>query len=176
MNIFFQIIENTPHEIAMGHKIWFKTADGCDAISATANASGFTPLIAIARYFDWDYDMVAQAAAACNEKGKVLIVRTVTPTLILVPATKGRGNTEKIRFDYLDALHQINPKCLNFTHYGFLQGRFPSNEVSVVLDILLGPYIPRSVHMLVIDIDERRSNEFYKLMRPALPMSETGVP
>ena len=168
MNINFQIIKNTPDEIYMGHKIWFEPVPGCDVVSATANAPGFTPLIAIARHFGWDYDMIARAAAACNEEGKVIALRTLTPTLMLVPATKGRANS-KLMWGYLKALHDLNPKSLHITHYGFLQGRFPAIEISRVLDQLLGRHLPSSLQMLTVDIDERRSREFYNLMTPSLP-------
>ena len=100
MNLSFNAITNTPDEIAMGHKIWFEPIPKCDVISATANAPGFTPLIAIARHYGWNYDLIARASAACNDSRGVTIVQSVTPTLVLVPATKGRGNTDDIMFDY----------------------------------------------------------------------------
>lgn len=169
MNINFQIIKNTPDEIYMGHKIWFNPVLGCDVVSATANAPGFTTLTAIARHFDWDYDLIEHAAAACNVSNRTLFLRTVTPTLMLVPATKGRGNNEKITHSYLNALHEVKPKSLHFTHYGFLQGRLPATEVSWVLHRLLGQLLPTSLQMITVDIDERRSREFYNLMTPSLP-------
>jgi len=169
MNINFQVIKNTPDEIYMGHKIWFKAVPGCDVVSATANAPGFTPLIAVARHFGWDYDMIERAAAACNASNKVRFLRTVTPTLMLVPATRGRGDNEKITYAYLTALHELRPKSLHFTHYGFLQGRFPAAEVSWVLHRLLGQQLPTSLQMITVDIDERQSHAFYKQMCPSLP-------
>lgn len=169
MNINFQIIKNTPDEIYMGHKIWFKAVPGCDVVSATANAPGFTPLIALARHFGWDYDMIERAAAACNASNKVRFLRTVTPTLMLVPATRGRGDSEEITLNYLDVLHELRPKCLHITHYGFLQSRLPVLEVSWVLDRILGQLLPTSLQTITFDIDERRSQDFYKLMRPTLP-------
>lgn len=48
----------------------------------------------------WNYDLIARASAACNDSRGVTIVQSVTPTLVLVPATKGRGNTDDIMFDY----------------------------------------------------------------------------
>ena len=160
----------------MGHKIWFEPIPKCDVVSVTANAPGFTPLIAIARHYGWNYDLIARASVACNESRVVTIVQSVTPTLVLVPATKGRGNTADIMFDYLGALDAIKPKCLHFTHYGFLQGRIPTKEIAIVLDNLLGGYIPRSIHSLIFDIDIRRSHEFYCLMRPTLQEAESDDP
>ena len=63
MHLTFNVIKNTLDEFTMGHKIWFEPVPGCDVISATANAPGFTPLIAIARHFGWDYGMLVRAAA-----------------------------------------------------------------------------------------------------------------
>ena len=97
-----------------------------------------------------------------------ILVRAVTPTLILVPVTKGRGSRRNIEYGYLKALHQLEPKCLHFTHYGFLQGRLPSVEVSCFLNLLLGQLLPKSLHILNVDIDERRSQEVFNLMRAAL--------
>jgi hypothetical protein len=176
MNLSFNEITNTEDEIAMGHKIWFEPIHGCDVISATANAPGFTPLIAIARHYGWNYDLIARASAACNESRAVSIVQSVTPTLMLVPATKGRGKTDAIMFDYLGALHAIKPKCMHFTHYGFLQGRFPEKEIAKVLDILLSGYIPHSIHSLIFDVDIRRSCELYRLMRPTLHTDDGDDP
>lgn len=168
MNINFQIIKNTSNEIFMGHKIWFQAVPRCDVVSATANAPGFTPLIAVARHFGWDYDMI-ERAAACNASNKVRLMRSVTPTLMLVPATKGRGDSEELTFNYLDVLHELRPKCLHITHYGFLQSRLPVLEASWVLNRILGQMLPTSLQMITFDIDKRRSEDFYRLMSPSLP-------
>jgi hypothetical protein len=172
MNLSFHTISNSPDEIAMGHKIWFEPVPGCDVISATANAPGFTPLIAIARHFSWDYDMLERAAAACNEKGEVLIVTSVVPTLILVPATKGRGNTDGVMWDFVKALSATEAQCLHFTHFGFLQSRLPQQEVAVILDYFLSLILPHTLKSITFDIDERRIKQLYGLMRPTLPENE----
>jgi hypothetical protein len=172
MHLNFHVIENTHDEIAMGHKIWFEPVPGCDVISATANAPGFTPLIAIARHFSWDYDMLERAATACNEKGEVLIVTSVVPTLILVPATKGRGNTGKVMWDFINALAATEAQRLHFTHFGFLQSRLPKQEVAVILDYFLGLILPRTLQSITFDIDERRIKQLYGLMRPTFPDDE----
>jgi hypothetical protein len=175
VHLNFHIINNTHDEIAMGHKLWFEPIHGCDVISATANAPGFTPLIAIARHYGWDYDMLARASNTCNVSGEVVIVQSVTPTLVLVPATKGCAPIGAIMADYLRALRAINPNCLHFTHYGFLQGHFPTSEVAVVLNGLLGGLLPHSIRALIVDVDIRRSAEFYNLMRPALPTNRSAA-
>jgi hypothetical protein len=175
MHLNFRVIKNSHDEIAMGHKIWFEPVPGCDLISATANAPGFTPLIAIARHYDWDYNMLAQASNACNASGEVIIVQSVKPTLVLVPATKGCIPIGGIMADYLSALRAIKPICLHFTHYGFLQGHFPTSEVALVLNGLLGSFLPYSIRALIVDVDIRKSTEFYNLMRPVVSTNNTAA-
>lgn len=172
MNLSFHTISNSPDEIYMGHKIWFEPVPGCDVISATANAPGFTPLTAIARHFGWDYGMLERAATACNEKGEVLIVTSVVPTLILVPATKGHGNTRKLMWDFINALAATEARCLHFTHFGFLQSRLPQQEVAVILGHFLDLVFPDTLKSITFDIDVRRIKQLYGLMRPTLPDDE----
>jgi len=43
MELWFGVVHNTVDEISMGHKLWFELFPGSDAVSGTANASGFTP-------------------------------------------------------------------------------------------------------------------------------------
>lgn len=42
-------------------------------------------------------------------------------------------------FDYLRALDAIKPKCLYFTHYGFLKGRIPAKEIASAVVYLASP-------------------------------------
>jgi hypothetical protein len=76
--------------------------------------------------------------------------------------------------DFTRALRAIKPKCLHFTHYGFLQGHFPKSEVEVVLNGLLGASISLFVQTLIVDVDIRKSTEFYKLMRPVLTTNHSA--
>jgi hypothetical protein len=150
----------------MGHKIWFHPAAGCDAISATANAPGFTPLVAVARHFAWDYGMLEAAASACNDKGEIAIVTSTVPKLFLVPATKGHGEVKFLITDLLKATANVGAQGLHFTHFGFLQGRVPEEEISVVLDEILSLRISLTLQRIVFDIDVRAERRLYNLMRP----------
>jgi hypothetical protein len=166
MDTVIRAVSNTADEILAGHKLWFSPVDGCDGISATANAPGFTPLIAVARRLGWDYDLMQSAAHTCNQTNEVAVVRQVTPTLILVPATRGRGDAEALAFDLLGALHASKVQNLHMTHFGFLQGRFPGSEIATVLSMLFkyGPTLP--LKRLVVDVDARSERAFYELIRP----------
>lgn len=166
MDIYFRGIGNSHDEISMGHKYWFQPAVGCDAMSATANVTGFTPLIAAARHFGWDYGVLEAAASACNDKGEVAIITAVVPKLFLVPATKAKGNSKFLIEDLLKAVIEVAIEGLHFTHYGFLQGHFPEEEISDILRAILSSYPHPTLQRFVFDIDIRAKDRLYDLMRP----------
>jgi hypothetical protein len=167
MRMAFRTIVNTPHEIQMGQKIWFRGIEGYDTVSVTANNSGFTPLDAVRRFFGFDYDLMNQAATACNNAGEVAVVRTLSPRLLLVPKTRGRGNTEFFIEDLFQAATAICAVNLHFTHYGFLQGRFPKEEALTVIEAMLSPRLATTIERVVIDVDERVVDKFIKELRSA---------
>ncbi len=167
MDIHFRTIRNSHDETSMGHKIWFPPTTGCDVISATANAPGFTPLIAVARHFGWDYGHLETAAAACNNRREIAIVTSVAPTLFLVPATKGRGDAKFLIKDLLRAISEVGCQGLHFTHFGFIQGRLPDQEVTEILREILSPDLTTSLKNFVFDIDVRAEKSLYSLLRPS---------
>ncbi len=150
----------------MGHKLWFLPATGCDAISATANGAGFTPLTAAARHFGWDPVSLGQATDACNARRQVAVVNDIAPTLFLVPQTKGVADAQFLIKDLLRAVSKVGVNGLHFTHYGFLQGRFPTREIADVLHELLDPGTGSRLTRLVFDIDHRMASSLYSLMQP----------
>ncbi len=166
MDIYFRVIGNTHDETSMGHKYWFRPAADCDAISVTANAQGFTPLIAVARHFGWDYGMLEAATSACNDREEIAIVTAVVPKLLLVPATKGRGDAKFLIRDLLKATTEVATEGLHFTHFGFLQGQFPEEEISDILSEILSPRRHLTLQRFVFDIDARAEDRLYGLMRP----------
>jgi hypothetical protein len=166
MDLRFRVVLNTPDETAMGHKYWFEPVPDCDSISATANTDGFTPLFSIARHFCWDYGRLQAAAATCNERAEIAVIPLVTPTLFLVPATKGRADANFLIQDLLAALSTSDKKRLHFTHYGFVQGRLPELEVAAVLAGVLTPRSTVALESLVFDIDGRAKDQLYRLITP----------
>jgi len=166
MDIEFRTIRNTHDETSMGHKMWFHPAARCDAISATANAPGFSPLAAVARHFAWDYEMLETAASACNDRGEIAIITSTVPTLFLVPATRGHGDAKFLITDLLKATAKVGAQGLHFTHFGFLQGRFPEEEITVVLDEILSLRVPLTLQRFVFDVDIRAESRLYDLIRP----------
>ena len=166
MDLHFRSIANTPDEISMGHKLWFHPASGCDAVSATANTHGFTPVRAAATHFGWDLALVEAAAEACNRRGEIAVVNSAAPMLFLVPATKGRGNTNYLIRDLLRAVSAADADGLHLTHFGFLQGRFPEDEIADVLTEILAPRLPLCLRRVVFDIDSRAESKLHGLIRP----------
>lgn len=83
-----------------------------------------------------------------------------------MPATKGHGHAKFLITDLLKAASEIAVQGLHFTHFGFLQGRFPEEEISDILGEILSPHLPRTLQRLVFDIDVRAESSLYGLMRP----------
>ena len=156
---------HTYDEVVMGHKIWFPESIESDVISATANSEGFTPLTAIARKYDWDRQLVEAASAQCNSRGQIAIVKEVKPTLLLVPSTKGNGNTEFLIKDLIKAANAVSADVLNFTHFGFVQNKLPVKEVESILNFMIDKSLVSSVRVVVWDIDFRFKKEMVNLWK-----------
>lgn len=165
MEIIFRQMPHTYDEVVMGHKIWFPESIESDVISATANSEGFTPLTAIARKYDWDRQLVEAASAQCNSRGQIAIVKEVKPTLLLVPSTKGNGNTEFLIKDLIKAANAVSADVLNFTHFGFVQNKLPDKEVESILNFMMDKSLVSSVRVVVWDIDFRFKNEMVNLWK-----------
>lgn len=163
MDLRFRPVSHTNDEIEMGHATWHYPVAECDAVSATANTNGFTPLTAIVRTLGLDREVIGQAAQKCNKKQEVCVVGT-QPTLFLVPATKGIGNADFLIKDLIEATKIAEAKSLHMTHFGFMQSILPCSEVSSVLHYLFAN--SRSIHLskLVIDIDHRVEDQLYGLL------------
>ena len=156
---------HTYDEVVMGHKIWFPESIESDVISATANSEGFTPLSAIARKYEWDRQLVEAASTQCNSRGQIAIVKEVKPTLLLVPSTKGNGNTEFLIKDLIKAANAVSADVLNFTHFGFVQNKLPVKEVESILNFMMDKSLVSSVRVVVWDIDFRFKNEMVNLWK-----------
>jgi hypothetical protein len=165
MEIIFRQMPHTYDEVVMGHKIWFPESIESDVISATANSEGFTPLTAIARKYDWDRQLVEAASAQCNSRGQIAIVKEVKPTLLLVPSTKGNGNTEFLIKDLIKAANAVSADVLNFTHFGFVQNKLPAKEVDSILNFMMDKSLVSSMRVVVWDIDFRFKNEMVNLWK-----------
>ena len=176
MKIEFIPNVRTSLEIQWGGCWYAYKAPTQTAISATANANGYTLLKAYARAFGWDYDLIEAAANDCNEKGQVAILAHVQPTLLLVPKTKANKSVFEITKDLIEAVNALGLKELHFTHYGFVQNKLPKNEVAEILTFLLNPKLATTLETVYWDIDTRVAKELkllYANMRYKLVSNES---
>lgn len=172
MEIIFREMPHTYDEVVLGHKIWFPESIESDAISATANSGGFTPLTAIARRYGWGdvggRDLIEQSSRECNQIGEVAVINDVKPKLLLVPKTKGKAEVAFLIDDLITAANAISVDVLNFTHYGFVQNKLPKEEVNSILRVMLSPQTKSTIRVVVWDIDFRFKKEMialWKMMR-----------
>ncbi len=169
MRLIFCVREHTFDEIYMGQQLGFPAIQGVDAISATANARGFTPLTAIARTYGWEREQLEMASADCNQRQEIAVVNPLTPCLLLVPKTRGDSgwlpNADRLLIDLLAAAKHLRLGSLHFTHFGFLQGRPPEMEMRRILEMLLSPLHTPTLNVMYWDIDRRGLNALINLHR-----------
>jgi hypothetical protein len=169
MRVIFCVREHTFDEIYMGHQLGFPAIHGVDAISATANARGFTPLTAIARTYGWEREQLESASAGCNQRQEVAVVSALSPCLLLVPKTRGDSgwlpNADRLLIDLLAAATHLRLGSLHFTHFGFLQGRPPEIEMRRILELILSPLHTPTLNVMYWDIDRRGLNSLINLYK-----------
>ena len=163
MKFIFRVHVHTEGEIQMGHKLGFSGLQGVDAVSATANHDGFTPLTAAARIYGWDRDLITRASQQCNDRKEVAIVHQVTPTLLLVPKVTGKTSykytVEGCAIDLLMAAKHLKIKSLHFTHFGFMQSHKVAEDFRKVLEIFLNPLNDMPLEEVIWEIDYRGLRE-----------------
>ncbi len=159
MKITFRVHVHTEDEIRFGNKLGFSGVAGVDAVSATANVDGFTPLDVAARSYGWDRDLIAAASTQCNQRKEVAIVHQLTPTLLLVPRIAGKASykhtVEGCAIDLLMAVKHLKIKRLHFTHFGFMQSSKAEQDFKSILEIFLNPLIELPLEELIWEIDFR---------------------
>ena len=176
MNIYFRSQKHTDHEIQMGHKLSFSLdsafankysfiLDNC--VSATANLEGFTTLKAIARVCKWDDEPLKFYANIVNKYHCIRTLSEFSPTLILLPQTRGstkyKAAPEYYISEILKSATYHNIKRLQFTHYSFIRDRFPEREISSIFKILLNPLIATNLNTFIFEIDSRYVEHATKL-------------
>lgn len=159
MKIVFRVHVHTEDEIQIGHKLGFTGLEGVDAVSATANPEGFTPLTAAARIYGWDRDVITRASEQSNARREVAIVDQVTPTLLLVPKVTRKTSyeltVEGCAIDLLMAAKHLKIKSLHFTHFGFMQSHKVAQDFRKILEIFLNPLSDLPLEQMIWEIDYR---------------------
>ncbi len=163
MEIIFREMPHTYDEVVMGHKLWFPESIESDVISATANIDGFTPLTAISRKYGWRNDLLTAASAQCNIRNEIAVIKELNPTLLLVPSTKGKGDTVFLIKDLIKAANAVKADVLNFTHFGFIQNKLPIYEIQSILDVLFDENFKSSIRVIIWDIDFRFKKEMKQM-------------
>ena len=168
MNIYFRSQKHTDHEIQMSHKLSFSldsafdnrhsfTYDNC--ISATANMEGFTTLKAIARVCKWDETPLKFYADIVNEHHCIRTLSDFTPSLIMLPQTRGstkyKAAPEYYMTEILKSATYHDMKRIQFTHFSFIRDRFPEREIAAIFKILLNPLITTTLNTFIFEIDSR---------------------
>jgi len=165
MEIVFREMPHTYDEVVMGHKLWFPESVESDVISATANINGFTPLTAIARRYEWSNRILTSASAQCNSRNEIAVMKELSPTLLLVPSTQGKGDTDFLIKDLISAANAVKADVLNFTHFGFIQNKLPKSEIQSILNVLFDNNIKSSIRVIIWDIDFRFKKEMVQMWK-----------
>lgn len=164
MKYIFLKVENKEGEIQMGQKLNFSSEDmSIDGLSASANSSGFTPLTAIARKYNWNSSLISSAVEECNRRNEIAVIGNIKPLLFLVPRTKGDGDTSYLISDLCSAIINTKIKSLRFTHYCFIQDKFPKSEISAILSCLNESEIANHLDVIYWDIDKRHIESMREL-------------
>ncbi len=156
LEIRFKENKNTLNEIEMGTK-WnyfpLKDEETLDAISATANVSGFTPLTAIANHYALEPKMITKASEMCNSNNEVCVLNLLKPNLFLVPKTRGVGDTAKLVDDLIAAMEMQKCQKLRFTHFSFIQNTLSEEEILTIFTRL--KELKTSIKTIIWDVDSR---------------------
>jgi hypothetical protein len=167
MQMILRAQSHTQEEIALGHKVSFTIQDGVDAVSASSNLNGYTPLKAVLRVLGADQETFEPHVNACQLSNRVLSVQHAGVNLILVPSTRGeKGFNNYYQYYAIEVLKQCNYhdiKTLHFTHYGFITKKFQQREVYSVLVTMLNPLVHTTVEKIFFEIDSRYLNDLVDL-------------
>lgn len=153
--------KSDPTEVQMGQYLYFydQFMDECDAISVSANPSGFTPLSTISSVLGWDWDMVNKFAAEVNERNEVGVSRCLSHKLLLVPHVLNNLPQYRLAEDLFKACNAIKANTLRFTHYGLILGAFPREQIKSIMEYIIDNEDSLSIEKIYWDIDERFEQE-----------------
>ena len=159
MQIQLRAIWRDEYEASMGMPLFFSPSHDVDAISVTANETqGFTTLTNIISKYKWGdthRNLIDKTTKKSNRINQVGILNFLEPSLLLVPKTRGDHTNPLLITDLLLACDQLKVKTLHFSHYSFLNGLFPRDEIKTCLKVMLNPVVNTSVERVIWDIDKR---------------------
>ena len=176
MKFIFRVHKHTQIEIDSWRKIGFTTITDNNfseygVISATANLNFMSPLNATLTAINLHSDKLSDIVDKVNERDSLYLYTQSKPNLILVPNNKG-DSLKKSGADYyttqiLSFCNFYRYKYLHFTHFGFINGFFQSEEISKILNIFLNPLIHKNLDIIYFEIDsshlQNLQNIFYDI-------------
>jgi len=174
MLIIFRSLHHNPYEIIMGQFIWFYPCDGVDAISVTANPEGFTTQNRVGQLLGYTQDEMVVAANECNLRFEIAILNKSTPSLLLVPQTRGKKDSSFLVQDLVSACNKLDVKNLHFTHYGFIQNKLSESEFIEIFTFMMNPLTQNTLRSIIWDIDVRAKSDLksiYQNLSNQLPRS-----
>jgi hypothetical protein len=174
MKLIFKVHKNTAYEIEMGHKVGFTIPWDVDAISLSANSNGFTQFTAAMRALYRDSKEFEQSLINCKKFDTVIEARPESPTIILVPPTRGKtGKSQSFEYYATEIISVCNyrkRKILHFAHYGFINGDFQWMEIRRTMEVFLNPLNYTTLEKMYFEIDSRYFNEVFGICKDVAKM------
>ena len=138
--------------------------ENTDAISVTANTSGFTVCNAVLGCYGKDEERLKVLANKCNIEQKVMYDAHVKPSLIFVPKTNETEDVAKFIKDVVDVADVMEVKRLRFTHYEVVFKELPAQQIETILDCLFAKDIATTLEEVVIEIDEKFERQLSEML------------
>ena len=89
-----------------------------------------------------------------------------SPSLLLVPKTRGKSDTKALMKNLLEAINYINAEYLHFRHYAWLLREFSAiEEVKEVLNNFLNPVIETPLKEVLFDVGDKKIVEIYNELK-----------
>jgi len=174
MKLIFKVHINTDHEIELGHKVGFTIPSDVDAISLSANSNGFTQFTAAMRALYRDTKEFETSIKECKDFDTVIEARAESPTIILIPPTRGKtGKSQSFEYYATEIISLCNyrkRKILHFAHYGFINGDFQWMEIRRTMEVFLNPLIHTTLEKIYFEIDSRYFNEAFSICKDVAKM------
>jgi hypothetical protein len=134
-------------------------------VSMTANIMGFTPsngMIDSVQYRKWPRKEIRNIEDSCNELQEVMIFDYISPSLLLVPKTRGKSDTKSLMRSLLEAVDYMGVEYLHFRHYEGLLREFTAiEEVTEIFNCFLNPNLETSLKEVLIDVGDKKIIDIY---------------
>ena len=142
----------------------YQINSGLEAISTTANASGFTTMNAIL-----DENNIQENEALANfvnqSEDIYFLERELSPAIILVPKIYYSGFGSKITKKIIDLCYQKKINTLYFSHFEFIKKKLPVELVSEIIREFRDARLVNHHLNVFFQIDESHKKQMENLLR-----------